>query len=112
MHVGVVAAVPSQVAGLPRPRLVQAAHEFEAQMMKELLKPMTGSSTLDEDNPGSGGTMTDFASEVLGQCLSRSGGFGIATTILQGLSKNETPPQPAPDSAGGGDEVPGEMQRH
>jgi HAMP domain-containing protein len=26
----------------PQPRLVRAAHEFEAQMMKELLKPMTG----------------------------------------------------------------------
>ena len=27
-------------------RLVRAAHEFEAQMMKELMKPMTGRSSL------------------------------------------------------------------
>ena len=32
--------------GAPSPRLVKAAHEFEGQMMKELLKPMTGGDAL------------------------------------------------------------------
>ena len=30
----------------PSPRLVRAAHEFEGQMMKELLKPMTNGDAL------------------------------------------------------------------
>ena len=34
---------------MPQPRLVRAAHEFEAQMMKELLKPMTASGSLTGD---------------------------------------------------------------
>ena len=72
------------------PRLVHAAHEFEAQMMKELLKPMTASDGLtgeDSDSgSGSGGAMGEFASESLGRALSEAGGLGIATSILHSLS--------------------------
>ncbi|MGP8173146.1 MAG: hypothetical protein ACLP7O_01205 [Terracidiphilus sp.] len=74
----------------PQPRLVRAAHEFEAQMMKELLKPMTGTNGLDgEDDDsasGSGGALGEFASEALGRALSEQGGFGIANRIVQDLS--------------------------
>ena len=59
----------------PQPRLVRAAHEFEAQMMKELMKPMTG-----------GGALGEFASEALGRALSEHGGFGIASSIVKDLS--------------------------
>ncbi len=41
----------------PQPRLVHAAREFEAQMMKELLKPMTGSDALLGDEEGLGREM-------------------------------------------------------
>jgi len=76
----------------PQPRLVRAAHEFEAQMMKELMKPMTSASSLtgeDSDSDpesGSGGALTEFASEALGKALSERGGFGIAKRIVQDLS--------------------------
>jgi len=76
----------------PQPRLVHAAHEFEAQMMKELMKPMTSASSLtgeDADSDlesGSGGALTEFASEALGKALSERGGFGIAKSIVQDLS--------------------------
>lgn len=76
----------------PQPRLVHAAHEFEAQMMKELMKPMTsGNSLIEEDadsdpESGSGGALTEFASEALGKALSERGGFGIAKSIVQDLS--------------------------
>ena len=74
----------------PQPRLVHAAHEFEAQMMQELLKPMTSGDGLDgEDSDsasGSGGALGAFASESLGQALSDHGGFGIATGIVRQLS--------------------------
>jgi Rod binding domain-containing protein len=72
--------------------LVSAAHEFEAQMMKELLKPMTGKDALTgEDEVGGGdagsnGALGEFASEALGQALSQRGGFGIANSIVRDLS--------------------------
>lgn len=74
------------------PRLVRAAQEFEAQMMKELLKPMTGQDALTGEeteaggNAGAGGALGEFASEALGQAISRRGGFGIANRILHDLS--------------------------
>jgi Rod binding domain-containing protein len=73
----------------PPPRLVKAAHEFEAQMMKELLKPMTESPSFagDDDDSGAAGTMSGFASEALGKSLSEQGGFGIANNILRALSQ-------------------------
>jgi len=76
----------------PSPRLVRAAHEFEGQMMKELLKPMTNGDALagtEEDSDsgaGSGGALGEFASEALGQSLSERGGFGIADRIIHDLS--------------------------
>jgi Rod binding domain-containing protein len=76
----------------PSPRLVRAAHEFEGQMMKELLQPMTRGDALtgaeddSEAGAGSGGALGEFASEALGQALSARGGFGIANKIIRELS--------------------------
>lgn len=85
---------PTQTA---QPRLVRAAHEFEAQMMKELLKPMTGSDPLTGedsesssgslgDSSGSSGALGEFAAEALGRAMSEGGGFGIANRIVADLS--------------------------
>jgi Rod binding domain-containing protein len=96
------ATVATDQPAQPQPRLVKAAHEFEAQMMKEMLKPMTASGSLtggDEDSDadsGSGSALGEFASEALGRALSERGGFGIATKIIGDLSrsgrKTSTPP--------------------
>jgi uncharacterized protein (DUF2342 family) len=54
----------------PQPRLVKAAHEFEAQMMQELLKPMTsGMALMARMRLGLrlGGALGEFASEALGR---------------------------------------------
>ena len=93
-------ALPNRSASFAQPRLVQAAHEFEAQMMKELLKPMSGGAGMDgdESESGSGGAMADFATEALGQSLSKSGGLGIAASILRSLSPYETTSEPSPDT--------------
>lgn len=80
----------------PQPRLVEAAHEFEAQLMKELLRPMTAG---DDEESGSDGALQDFAGQALGQALSKRGGFGIATSILHRLSQNDN--EPHTDPAGG-----------
>jgi Rod binding domain-containing protein len=90
---GSVAAGQGAVAthAVPPPRLVRAAHEFEAQLMKELLRPMTesGSLTGDEDaDTGGAGTLGEFASESLAGALSASDGFGIANRILGEVSRS------------------------
>jgi Rod binding domain-containing protein len=72
----------------PSPKLVRAAHEFEAQMMKELLKPMTGTAQIggDDDDAGSAGALGEYATESLGKALSAQGGFGLANQIIHELS--------------------------
>lgn len=76
----------------PQPRLVKAAHEFEAQMMKELMKPLnqgtslTGADADGDDDSGSGGALGEFAAEALGRALSEQEGFGIASSIVKQLS--------------------------
>lgn len=97
MHLAIPSTTPVQNESRPQGRLVRAAHEFEAQMMKELLKPMTGSDPLTGedsdslsdslgDSSGSGGALGEFAAEALGQALSESGGFGIANRIVADLT--------------------------
>lgn len=84
----VAAAGQTKPESAPSPKLVRAAHEFEAQMMKELLKPMSGSAQLgeDQDDAGSAGAMGEYATEALGQALSQHGGFGLANQIIHELS--------------------------
>ena len=88
----ITATAGTEGASAPQPRLVRAAHEFEAQMMKELMKPLHPSSSLtgsDDDagpDTGSSGALGEFASEALGQALSQRGGFGIADRIVRDLS--------------------------
>ncbi len=89
---GIGSTSQSNPADTQTPKLVRAAHEFEGQMMKELLKPMTaGDSVTGEDgdsDSGSGGALGEFASESLAQALSARGGFGIANQIVKELSRN------------------------
>jgi Rod binding domain-containing protein len=88
-----------QTQSASQPKLLRAAHEFEGQMMKELLGPMTSGDTLtgaeDGDSDlssgsrnGSTGALGEFASEALGKALSERGGFGIANRIVSQLSRS------------------------
>ena len=85
---------------LPPTRLVKAAHEFEAQLMKEILKPVTADEgfCVDENDSGSGGILKEFAGEALGLALSVHGGLGIAKSIVQSL--------PHPGNSSGFETVP------
>jgi Rod binding domain-containing protein len=83
----------SAVAAAPSsgPRLAHAAHEFEASLMGELLKPMekvNGLNGEDEQEEGSGGALADFATESLARAISERGGFGIADRVLQELRRS------------------------
>ncbi len=69
------------------PKLVSAAHEFEASMMKELMEPLqAGHDSLDGSEDGSSSALSSFAGEALGKAISEHGGLGIATSILHQLS--------------------------
>ncbi len=71
------------------PRLERAAQEFEAQMMKELLRPMsTASAVPGEDEEESGGVLGEFASEALAGAMSAHGGLGMAKRIVADLSRS------------------------
>ena len=67
------------------PRLVQAAHQFEALMMKELLAPMSRACMEDSEGEDTG-VLGEFASESLAGGLSDRGGMGIADRILHDFS--------------------------
>jgi peptidoglycan hydrolase FlgJ len=90
------AAVAARDAKLD-PKLVAAAHSFEASLMQELLKPLNGGGVFggdgDDDDgkiggggldglassaDGSGGALASFGSEALATALSQKGGLGIA----------------------------------
>jgi len=75
------------------PKLVQAAQEFEGLMMKELLKPMANGVSIggeDSNDPdaSAGSALGEFASEALGQAMSRQGGLGIAHSIVRDLTRS------------------------
>src|ERR1700761_9391038 len=76
-------------AAQPNPRLVSAAHEFEASMMKEFLKPLQHDSLFsensdqgDDESSGSNGALMSFGAEAMAKSISEHGGFGIATKII------------------------------
>ncbi len=86
---------------IPPARLVRAAHEFEAQMMKELLAPMTRSDALFRENgEEDSGILGEFAAESLAGALSAGGGFGIANRIVHSLSCGGSASAPRPLSGG------------
>jgi Rod binding domain-containing protein len=86
------------------PRLERSAHEFEASLMAELLKPLQQTDGLtgeggDGSGAGSGGALGDFASESLARAISERGGFGIAEQILRQLNVG-SPGKPKTDATG------------
>lgn len=76
------------------PKLESAAHEFEASLMQEFVKPLQhdplfasdrsdGSDDSDESSDsGSAGALMSFGSEAMAKAISERGGLGIAAKIL------------------------------
>ena len=80
---------PMPPASAPSPKLVNAAHEFEASMVRELMAPLaSGGDSLEGgyDAEGSQSAITSFSGEALAKAISDHGGFGIANRILHQLS--------------------------
>jgi Rod binding domain-containing protein len=69
------------------PRLKSAAHEFEASLMQEFLKPLQHDALFapddrEDNGEGSEGALMSFGSQAMAKAISERGGFGIATKIL------------------------------
>jgi peptidoglycan hydrolase FlgJ len=92
ISIGNTGEMPGGGAGLTsqNPRLQSAAHEFEASLMQEFLRPLTHDSLFSEkssegdESEGSGNAdaLMSFGSQAMAKAISERGGFGIATQIL------------------------------
>jgi flagellar protein FlgJ len=82
------------------PRLQSAAHEFEASLMKEFLKPLQHDSLFadagskgDDDTSGSAEALMSYGAEAMAKAISEHGGFGIAQKILDHFKTTANPAQ-------------------
>src|ERR1700679_127891 len=76
------------------PRLKNAAHQFEASLLTELLKPMREQSEFsdkdeEDDDSSADGSMREYGTEAMAECLSEHGGIGIAKMVLAKLARVE-----------------------
>jgi Rod binding domain-containing protein len=67
-------------------KLTDAAQQFEASMLQELLKPMQhGQSSWGGDeksDDSASDTISSFGTEAIAKAISKGGGFGIAKQIV------------------------------
>jgi flagellar protein FlgJ len=72
-------------------KLVDAAQQFEATMLQELLKPMQhgqsswGDEEKSEDSASD--TMSGFGTEAIAKAISKGGGFGIARRVVEQVTQ-------------------------
>jgi peptidoglycan hydrolase FlgJ len=67
-------------------KLVDAAQQFEASMLQELLKPMQHGQDSwggeEQSDDSSTDTLGSFGSEAMAKAIAKAGGFGIARQIV------------------------------
>jgi flagellar protein FlgJ len=74
------------IEGQKQAKLVDAAQQFEAAMLQELLKPMQhgqdswGGEVKSDDSASD--TISSFGTEAVAKAISKGGGFGIAKQIV------------------------------
>lgn len=74
-------------------KLADAAEQFEAMMMQELLKPFSashdgwGGDTQDADAGAS--TMNSFGTEAVAKAIARDGGLGIARQVIRQVTRED-----------------------
>src|SRR5437016_3044861 len=81
-----------------RAKLEDAAQQFEAMMLQELLKPMrTGEDDLSGEkiSGGSMDTIASFGTEAVAKAIAKSGGLGVAKQVMHELSLREPHPKDA-----------------
>lgn len=72
-----------------RSKLTDAAQQFEAMLLQEMLKPMrlqAGSWGDQEETEGASDTISSFGTEAVAKAVSREGGLGIARQVIRQVS--------------------------
>jgi len=92
MNIPSVLPAQSDIAAQTRQKakLADAAHEFEASLLQELLKPMqSGKNSWGGEGDGEDGgednsfdTIRSFGTEAVAKAISKGGGFGIAKQVV------------------------------
>jgi flagellar protein FlgJ len=81
----------SDVQRQKQAKLVDAAQQFEATMLQELLKPMQhGQSSWEEEeknDDSASDTMSSFGTESIARAISKGVGFGIARSVVKEVSQ-------------------------
>jgi peptidoglycan hydrolase FlgJ len=72
-------------------KLVDAAQQFEATVLQELLKPMQhGQSTWGDEgknDDSASDTMSSLGTESIAKAISKGGGFGIARSVVKQVTQ-------------------------
>jgi Rod binding domain-containing protein len=79
-------------------RVEDAARQFEALLIDQMLRTAKETDSGDsEDDGSSSSTMLDIANQQFSQLLAKNGGLGLAKLIVEGLHRGEqrADPQPA-----------------
>ena len=68
-------------------KLVDAAQQFEAMMLQEMLKPMRGGKDSwagddKSDSDSASDTISSLGTEAFAKAISKGGGFGIARQVI------------------------------
>ena len=78
-----------------RSKLTDAAQQFEAMLLQELLKPMRSEDGGwgEEKTDGASDTISSFGTEGVAKTISRDGGLGIARQVIRQISAEHQKPQ-------------------
>ncbi len=84
---------PEQIPPKNPAKLAEAAKQFEALMITQMMKSAreaSGSGWLSEGDETGEDTATGMAEEQFAQALARSGGLGLARMVIKTMSDRET----------------------
>jgi Rod binding domain-containing protein len=71
-------------------KLVDAAQQFEAMLMQEMLKPMRAGQndwSGEENDDSAADTISTFGTEAVAKAISKGGGFGIARQVVRQVTR-------------------------
>jgi peptidoglycan hydrolase FlgJ len=71
-------------------KLVDAAQQFEAMMMQEMLKPMRKGEDSwegEKDDDSASDTISSFGTEAVAKAISKGGGLGIAKQVIRQVTQ-------------------------
>ena len=84
-------AIDPEIQRQKQAKLVDAAQQFEATMLQELLKPMQhGQSSWageEKSDDSASDTMSSFGTESIAKAISKGGGFGIARSVVKQVTQ-------------------------